>query len=116
MSSSVRTRPLVVVVSCIPLFTEALAAALAGIADVVAVSAEDESPQELVRAYGPDAAVVEGSAPELIDDAIVCIHVDIEASVVNLRRNGSWSRYDVDLSAEAIRNVIVAAIYGGDVA
>jgi hypothetical protein len=109
-----RTRPLVAVLSRVPLFVEALKAAFGGIADVATVSAEDDVAGPLVRAYQPDAAIVEGSGAESIDESIPCVHVDLACAQISIRRDGTWVACDVELSAEAIRNVTVAALFGGE--
>jgi hypothetical protein len=108
-AASTRVRPLVAVLSRAPLVVEALAGAFEGIADVVAVSAE----AGLMRAYDPDVAIVESFAPELIDDAVLCLRVDLDENLLSVRLDGRWSTSDVALSPEAIRNVAVSSLYGG---
>jgi hypothetical protein len=43
------------------------------------------------------------------------VHVELERQQVTLRRDGAWETVDVELSPEAIRNVAVAAVYGGEI-
>lgn len=115
-AAGVRTRPLVAVLSRVPILVEALAGAFAGIADVHAVSADDVGAHGLVRAFRPDAVVAEGDAAELVDDHIPCLRVDFDLQEMRLREGDSWQLIDADLAPEAIRNVLVACLYGGEVA
>jgi hypothetical protein len=110
----VRTRPLIAVLSRVPLFVEALRAAFDGIADVQAVSAEDVEAHGLVRAFRPDAVIIEGAERDGIDDAVPCVYVELNAQRVSVRSNGEWQLRNVEMSPEAIRNIAIAALYGGD--
>jgi hypothetical protein len=114
--AQVRTRPLIAVLSRVPLFVEAVRAAFDGIADVQAVSAEDVEAHGLVRAFRPDAVIIEGADLNGIAVAVPCVHVELNAQRVSVRRNDLWELLDVELSPEAIRNVVIAALYGGDAA
>jgi hypothetical protein len=109
-----RSRPLIAVLSGVPLFLEAMAAAFEGIADVASISADDQHAQGLLRAYDPNAAIVEGCETSIVDAAVPCVRVDLAARQVSLRRDGAWTAYEVELSPEAIRNVAIAAVYGGE--
>jgi hypothetical protein len=113
-TAAFRSRPLIAVLSGVPLFLEAMTAAFEGIADVASISADDQHARGLLRAYDPNAAIIEGCEPSLVSDAVPCVRVDLAARQVSLRRDGSWTVYAVELSPEAIRNVAVAAVYGGD--
>lgn len=114
-ATALRTRPLVAVLSGVPLFIEAMTAAFEGIADVASISATDQQARGLVRAYDPNAAIVEGCEPGLVDSAVPCVRVDLTTQQVSVRRDGMWTAYEGDLSPEAIRNVIVAQLYGGEI-
>lgn len=114
-AASVRTRPLIAVLSRVPIFVEAVAGAFSGIADVQAVSSDDVQAQGLVRAFHPDAVVAEGETAELVDDRVPCLRVDFDLQELHIRDGGTWRLLDVDLSPEAIRNVLVASLYGGEV-
>jgi hypothetical protein len=113
-TAALRSRPLIAVLSGVPLFLEAMTAAFEGIADVASISADDQHAQGLLRAYDPNAAIVEGCEPGIVDVAIPCVRVDLATQQVSLRRDGAWTAYEVELSPEAIRNVAVAAVYGGE--
>lgn len=115
-SAALRSRPLIAVLSGVPLFLEAMTAAFEGIADLASISADDPHAQGLLRAYDPNAAIVEGCEPGIVDGAVPCVRVDLATQEVSLRRNGAWTAYEVELSPEAIRNVAVAALYGGNAA
>jgi hypothetical protein len=109
-----RTRPLIAVLSRVPLFVEALRAAFDGIADVQSVSADDVEAHGLVRAFHPNAVIVEGAVEELVAPDLPCVYVDLGAKHVGLRRGEEWLRTDVEVSPQAIRNLVVAELYGGD--
>ena len=114
MAASVpRTRPLIAVLSRVPLFVEALRAAFEGIADLQPVSADDVEAHGLVRAFRPDVVIIEGAESELVDLNVPCLRVDLSAKCVSVREGDSWELVDVELSPAAIRNVAVAALYGG---
>jgi hypothetical protein len=110
-----RIRPLVAVLARVPLFVEAMTAAFEGIADVQPVAVDDAAAFGLLRAFKPSAVIVEGVACDEIDVSIPCVHVELERQQVTLRRDGAWETVDVELSPEAIRNVAVAAVYGGEI-
>lgn len=108
-----RTRPLVAVLSRVPLFVEALRAAFEGIADLQSVSTDDIEAQGLVRAFRPDVVIIEGEETGLFEVEVPCVRVDLSTKCVSIRRGREWERLDVELSPTAIRNVAVAALYGG---
>jgi hypothetical protein len=43
------------------------------------------------------------------------VRVDLELQELHLREGETWRLLDVELSPEAIRNAIVARLYGGEV-
>jgi hypothetical protein len=110
----VRTRPLIAVLSRVPLFVEALRAAFKGIADVQSVSADDVEAAGLVRAFHPDAVIIEGAELDVTDLAVPCVRVKLKSEQVSILRAGGWQTLDIELTPEAIRNVAVGALYGGD--
>jgi hypothetical protein len=116
VATPVRTRPLVAVISRVPLFVEAIVAAFEGTTDTQAVSPDDVEARGLLRAFRPDAVVAENGVAELADSHIPCVRVDLNAQELAIRTDGSWRRLEVELSPEAIRNAIVASLYGGEVA
>ena len=111
---AIRTRPLVAVLSRVPLFVEAMTAAFAGTADVQPISPDDVEVHGLLRAFHPDAVIVEGV--DLNDEALVapCLHVDLTSQAVTVRGERGWRSIDVEPSPEAIRNTLIALLYGGD--
>jgi hypothetical protein len=115
-SAGVRTRPLIAVLSRVPILVEALSGAFAGIADLHAISSDDVEAHGLVRAFRPDAVVAEGDAAALVDESVPCLRVDFDLQELHLREGHTWRLIDADLSPEAIRNVLVACLYGGDAA
>lgn len=111
----VRTRPLIAVLSRVPLFIEGVSAAFKGIADVQAISLEDVEAHSLIRAFRPDAVIAEGADAERIGASTPCVRVDVEVQQLWLREGADWLLLDVDLSPEAIRNAVIGLLYGGDV-
>lgn len=113
-TTALRTRPLIAVISRLPLFVEAVRGAFDGIADVQSVSADDVAAEGLVRAFHPNVVIVEGAELDVTDLAVPCLRVELQSERVSILRSGVWQALEIDLSPEAIRNVAVAALYGGD--
>lgn len=111
--SPVRTRPLVAVLSRVPLFVEGVSSVFEGIADVAVVATEAHLAAPLLRAYHPDAVVVEGYPVHLVDEAVPCVQVDLATDRVDVRVDGTWTDCGVELAPETIRNLVVATVYGG---
>jgi len=109
-----RTQPLIAVLSRVPLFVEALRAAFEGIADVQSVSADDVAAHGLVRAFRPDVVIIEGADTGAVDIAVPCVRVELNEQRLSIWSGGEWKTIEVELSPETIRNVAVAALYGGD--
>jgi len=65
-TAAFRSRPLIAVLSGVPLFLEAMTAAFEGIADVASISADDQHARGLLRAYDPNAAIIEGCEPGIV--------------------------------------------------
>jgi hypothetical protein len=65
-------------------------------------------------AFHPNAVIVEGAEADLVDPGVPCVYVDLEASQVGIRRRDAWLRTDIEVSPEAIRNLVVAELYGGE--
>jgi len=112
--AAIRTRPLIAVISRVPLLVEALTAAFAGIADLQAVSADDVEAHGLVRAFRPDAVIVESTASDIVDAGIPCVRLDLDTQRVSIREGAGWRDLQIDLSPESIRNVLIARLYGGE--
>jgi len=110
----VRTRPLIAVLSRVPLFVEALSAAFEGIADVQPVSVDDVEAAGPVRAFHPDAVIIEGAELDVLDLDVPCVRVELKGERVSLLNAGAWQPLDIELSPEAIRNAAVEALYGGE--
>ena len=105
---------MIAVLSRVPLFVEALRAAFEGIADLQSVSPDDVEAHGLVRAFRPDIVIIEGAERVPLDAEVPCLHVDLSEKLVTIRQDGEWGALDVELSPSAIRNVAVAALYGGE--
>jgi hypothetical protein len=112
----VRTRPLVAVISRVPLFVEAVAGAFTGIADVQAISLDDVEAAGLLLAFRPDAVIAEGAAAALVATGTPGARVDLDSQQLSVRDGEVWRVLDIELSPESIRNVVVAQLHGGVVA
>jgi hypothetical protein len=110
VSAPVRQRPLVAVVFRVPLFVEGLSAAFDGLADLQALNAADVELAGLVEALSPNAIVVEGSEEPALPLDIPLVHVDLERQKVRVRTARAWVQHEIDVSGEAIRNVVLAAM------
>jgi hypothetical protein len=77
------------------------------------VSVDGSEAQGLVRAFRPDAVIFEGTELDVTDLVVPCVHVDLVSQSVSLCSSGTWESLDIEVSPEAIRNVTVAALYGG---
>jgi hypothetical protein len=113
VSVPARSRPLVAVVFRVPLFVEALTAAFDGLADVQGVRAVDVELEGLVFALRPDAVVLETSGEPALALEVPLVHVDLERQLVRSRLGSEWVSHRMDISGEAIRNVVLAAIFAG---
>jgi hypothetical protein len=111
-------RAVVAVISRVPLISEAVSGSLAGIADVRWFPAEGGDAGGLVRALRPDAIVVDSaelaSEVEPAASAVeaLLLHVLLDEPLVRVLRDGAWEDAEEPASPEAIRNLIVGAVYG----
>ena len=113
--------PLVAVVCAVPLLSEALSAILDSIAEVRSFPAHGGDTSGLLRSLGPDAIVVdteeeaENAAPFARERGLALVHVLLrERRLRVLSGDGEmWEERDNGgASPEAIRNILVGAIYG----
>jgi hypothetical protein len=100
--------------SRVPLFVEAMMAAFHGTADVQPISADDVEAHGLLRAFRPDAVIVEGVEPDAERFAAPCLHVDLTTQEVSARDEMGWRTLKLEPSPESIRNTLIALLYGGD--
>ena len=111
------TKPLIAVLSRAPLVSEAIAAAVDGLADVRHFSS-DEDTDGLLRSLLPDAVVVD--SPERADAAVAFAH-DAETPLLHISirerrlwiygREGWHEDLQGGMSSEAIRNALAGALY-----
>jgi hypothetical protein len=114
------SEPLVAVICEVPLLAEALVAALEGIAQVHAFPAELQDADGLLRSLQPDAVVVDTPKQASIaakfarEARVPLVHVLLRESKQRVLQNGEWEARDgvEGASPEAIRNVLVAGIFG----
>jgi hypothetical protein len=111
--------PLVAVVCAVPLLSEALSAILDSIAEVRAFPARCGDTIGLLRSLGPDAIVVdteeeaENAAPFARESGLALIHVLLRERRLRVLSGELWEERDNGgASPEAIRNILVGAIYG----
>lgn len=108
-----RQRPLVAVIFRVPLFVEAVAAAFEGLADVQALRSGDVELAGLLAALRPNAVIYEGSQEPLFQLGVPLAHVDLEGEAVRLQVDDMWVRHEIELSGEAIRNLVLSAMFAG---
>jgi hypothetical protein len=106
-----RDEPLVLAVCATPLLSEAVGAALEGVATVRGFPAGRGDTQGLVVRVSPDAVIVdtesEVAALELLPPNVPLVHVALDAQQVRLRRYGVWEELpNPDNSLAQIRNVV----------
>lgn len=113
-----RTRPLVAVVSSMPMVFEALRDALGGFADVQSFPAQ-RGTASLLLSIRPDAAVVDEDEDLLEAESaarqlgFVLVHLALAQGSVRHLRDGEWVVVDEGggLRPEAVRDVIAAGLY-----
>lgn len=120
MSSGGRAEPLVAVVCHVPLLSEALTAALEGIATVHRFPAGREDTAGLLRALDPDAVVVDSDAEAHHATVFArathspLVHVSLHDQVLRVFRDGRWQEADEEASPESVRNALVGGLYRRD--
>ena len=109
---------MVAVISRVPLISEALSASLEGIADVRWFSADGADTDGLVRSLQPDAIVVDSdevardAQPAATTTDAILLQVLLQQGTVRILRDGAWEDTEGPATPEAIRNLIVGAVYG----
>jgi len=120
MSVSLGTGAALVAVVCkVPLLCEALASSFEGIGDIRSFPGDLEDTDGLLRSLRPDAVVVDtrpqaaAAEPFARDTHTPLVHVLLREQKLRVLRRGDWEVLEQeDASPEAIRNVLVAGIYG----
>lgn len=112
--------PLVAVVSYVPLLSEALCASLDGTAEVRWFPAGRGDTLGLLRSLRPAAVVVDSAAEARKAESFareartLVLHVLLQRRKLRLLRNGAWEDSGEEPAPDAIRNVIVGGLYGGE--
>lgn len=110
--------PIVVVVSGVPLLTEAVEGALEGIAEVRSFPAGRGETADFLQLLQPDAVVVD--SPEEAEAAVgfaretgtMLVHVSLRDHRLRLMHDGRWQELaDGSASPERIRSAVAAGIY-----
>jgi hypothetical protein len=115
--SAVAARPFVLVLSRVPLLTEALVDALAGIADVRAAKSPDVDTPGLLRSLRPDAIVVDGSqeAEAAVvyarSAAVPLLHVCLPQQKLRVLEHQGWRDDTAGPTPQALRNALAEAVY-----
>ena len=113
-----REPAVVAVISRVPLISEAVSGALEGIADVRWFPADAGDAGGLVRSLRPSAVVVDSEdvagdvEPAAGDVDALLLHVLLQEGTVRVLRDGVWEDAEGPASPNAIRNLIVGAVYG----
>jgi hypothetical protein len=109
--------PLVAVVSGVPLLTEAVEGALAGMAEVRSFPAGGGDTAGFLRFLKPDAVVVDSheeaqqSARFARDAGVMLVHVSLPDQRLRLLRAGGWIEYvNGSASPERLRSVLAAGL------
>src|SRR4051794_30523142 len=118
MSAAVGSRtqalPLVAVLYHVPLFLEAVASAFDGLARVQGLRVEDDALDGLLEVLQPDAVIVEAEEPLARSFAVPALQVDLVEQTVLAPDGDGWTRVACELSPEAIRNALFAAMLRAD--
>ena len=105
------------VVCRVPLLSEALTAALEGLATVHRFPAGRGDTDGLLRALQPDAVVVdsEAEARHAANFAratrSTLVHVSLDDQALRVYEDGRWHEADEDASPESVRNALVGGIF-----
>ena len=113
-----RARPLVAVISAVPLLTEAIRASL-DFADVQAFAADNGDAAGLLRWLKPDAAIVDSdeaareAARFAVDADLPLLHISVRDEGLRLLRNGAWENISNGdgPTPEEVRNVIAGVLF-----
>jgi hypothetical protein len=112
------TLPTVVVVSGVPLLTEAVEGALEGIAEVRAFPAGGGETADFLQLLQPDAVVVDSAeeadaaAGFARESGTMLVHVSLRDHKLRLMHGGHWQELaDGSASPERIRSAVAAGIY-----
>jgi hypothetical protein len=112
-----RSEPLVAVVCRVPLLSQALTAALEGIASVSSFPAGRGDTDGLLRALAPDAVIVDTRDEARQAEAFASetrsplVHVSLRERRLQVLENGRWRQAQEAESAEAIRNALVDGMF-----
>lgn len=117
--AQLRRVPLVAVVSAVPMLSEALSDALDGIADLQIFPAGRGDTIGLLRELEPDAVVVDrvtevDPATQFAREAgAPVLFISYGDGKLHVLGDSGWDEADeIDLSAEAVRNVLVGCLFG----
>jgi hypothetical protein len=112
-------RPVVAVLSSVPLLVEGLTEALEGIAEIHVFPALNGDPNGLLHSVKPDAVVVdseaqaEAAAPFVRETNATLVHILLGSGRLRVLRSDVWDEDAADSpSPEAIRNIVARAHYG----
>jgi hypothetical protein len=112
------TQPLVAVVCRVPLLSEALTDALDGVAEVRRFPAGRGDTDGLLRALAPHAVVVDTEAeaheaiPYVVEAGAPLVQVSLRERTLRTFEDGHWHEADAPASPEAIRNAVLAGLFG----
>jgi hypothetical protein len=112
-------RPLVAVVTRVPMLCEALSAALKDLADVKGFAADQDDTIGLLRWLRPDAVVVDDDGDVTAAESFAresnspIVRVSLQDGRLKLLRNGGWvESANGESSSEQLRNILVGGLFG----
>ncbi len=120
--ATVQAPPLVAVVSGIPLLCEALAGSLDGIAEVRRFRVGTSDTPGLLRSVRANAVVVDAedealaAAPFARATGAPIVHVAMREQTLRVLDASGWHDFPGGFSVDAIRNVLLGGVYGGEAA
>jgi hypothetical protein len=121
VTSIVRELPLVALVCRVPLLAEAVAGALAGIAEIRTFPVHPGETASLLSSLEPNAIVVDDeaeadeAAPFARGSHTPLVHISVKPPQVRVLREVGWETVGTGAAAaspESLRNLVVASIYG----
>jgi hypothetical protein len=114
-----RSRPLVVTISDVPIFYEAVAGSLNDRATVQALAPAGGDTEAVLRAIAPDAVIVDNmrdaqaAAATAVEQGFRIVHVSSDESMLRVLGARGWSEQGLpSMGSEAFRNILRNATLG----
>lgn len=114
-----RSRPLVVTISDIPIFYEAMAGSLNDRATVQSLEPAGGDTETMLRAIAPDAVIVDNlrdaqaAAAAAVEQGFRIVHISSDESMLRVLGARGWSEQGLpSMGSEAFRNIVRNATLG----